>query len=105
MSGRVFDLITAENFAKWAEGRGELRQMTHESAVGYGCAGAQFLQSLGFARPVVGVLGYACEVPPGMAAYDVTQSASPGWLYAVVRAWDDGERSGPALAKIARENA
>ena len=106
MSGRVFDLITAENFAKWAEERGELWQTTGlKQGIGRGCAGAQFLQSLGFQHPVVSCISYACDVPPGTDWREAARVELQRWFYAVVSAWDKGQRSGPALAKIARENA
>ena len=106
MSGRIHDLITAENFAKWAEGRGWICQTTEPAdGIGFGCAGAQFLQSLGFQRPLVGSTHFACEVPRGINPFHLLQDKHPRWLRKVVIAWDKGQRSGPALAKIARENA
>jgi hypothetical protein len=99
MSGRVHDLITAENFAKWAEER----PFIEVCAVGvpFACAGAQFLWSLGLTGAYVNP-GYWGET---LNAHIRHAHESPRWMNAIVDAFDRGTRSGPALAKIARENA
>jgi hypothetical protein len=96
MSGRIHDLINAENFAKWAEERGTMTQTDPHPCCG--CATAQFLQSLGVREPNVtwfNVSGDGVELLPNI----------PRWLHRVLAAWSHDQRSGPALAKIARENA
>ena|SRR3990167_6607275 len=93
MAGRVHDLINAENFAKWAEGHGFISGTRCESST---CALAQWLNSLGFHRALV-----------GMSTLFLDPMAPAGhthlWMRNIVQAFDSGERSGPALAKIARD--
>ena len=105
MSGRIHDLITAENFAKWAEGRdvipdpiGDLNSMVGVSTYVTSCAIAQYLSGIGFTKAGCTAVGYG-------VAGNANEHVAPGWMKAVAVAFDSGCRSGPALAQIARENA
>ena len=97
MSGRVHDLITAENFAKWAEERASIDRVPGRT--GDICAMARFFQHLGFPNAHMGQCTYLLNGLTGEAI------VAARWMCLVVRAFDHGERSGPALAKLARENA
>ena len=98
MSGRIHDLITAENFAKWAEGRPRVHCWLEDGQLSMvGCAIVQFIRSVGFERPYMGRRFWSMG--------RTSTSIAPAWATAVATAYDARERSGPVLAKIARENA
>ena len=98
MSGRVFDLITAENFAKWAEEQPKIHcWLADDKMSTVGCAIVQFVRSVGFQHPYMGRRFWSMDRK--------VNSEAPAWATAVAEAYDGRERSGPALAKIARENA
>ena len=99
MSGRVHDLVTAENFAKWAEEQTRLPD-GHLICGGnvFTCAVQQFLAAVGFSEALVGRELYWLH-------YSDHKVRTAPWVGPVSLAYDNNERSGPALAKIARENA
>ena len=97
MSGRIHDLVTAENFAKWAEERDVVPGTACHTLL---CVLAQWVMSLGFSNPRFDIDGYRLDDERGPSY------AVPCWMVGVMEAFDnEGETSGPALAKIARENA
>ena len=100
MSGRVHDLITAENFAKWAEGQEWVAGCddTGEESIIESCVIARWLQSLGFTHARMGTVDFGLDA-------DRLNHPAPRWMQKVALKYDCSERSGPALAKIARENA
>ncbi len=95
MAGRVHDLITAENFAKWAEERECVADC--RGAVLYSCVLARWLQSLGFADACMGMFYFGVD--------GLLNRPAPEWMRRVAQHYDYGQRSGPALAKIARSAA
>jgi hypothetical protein len=95
MSGRVHDLITAENFAKWAEEQRTVRNSAGRHTAS--CVVAQFLKATGFPEAEC---GWTCWFP-----VPDSDPVNAPWMHRVTVAYDNGLRSGPALAKIARENA
>lgn len=100
MSGRVHDLVTAENFAKWAEERKIIRMPARCAATWTdGCAVAQWLQSVGFPEANVGNTAWRETLKPESGCHLAI------WMDDVTSAYDNGERSGPALAAIARRYA
>ena len=96
MSGRVHDLITAENFAKWAEGRERIKLVP--GPLFALCAVEQFLSDSGWPDCFVSRTTYRLVSGPD-------REPSPWWIQKIVDAFDNNVESGPALAKIARENA
>ena len=100
MSGRIHDLITAENFAKWAEGRMRVFDVSGDERITGNCAVAQWMRSsFGVTDPETGGLWWSLSYGSG------ANHKTPKWMRCVMNAYDNFERSGPALAQIARENA
>ena len=102
MAGRVHDMINAENFARWAEERPVI-DPNHTRAT-CSCALSQFLRAHGFPYAASNDSSW-CEV--GETSSGIYRHEGPHinelWQTAIVRAYDSGERSGPALAAIARD--
>ena len=95
--GKPEQFITAENFAKWAEEQPRIKPAT-VGTIGENCAVAQFLRATGFDHGWMGMTDWRL-------AYKARLTTAPRWAQRVARAYDSHIRSGPALAKIARENA
>ena len=94
MAGRVHDLITAENFAKWARKRPTIH-VARRKYRAYGCAVARSLWDAGFPNGFVNRTTWGRDFN--------NKCRAPQWVTHVVDAFDSGERSGPALAAIARD--